>query len=392
MSKKKNKNQNQNKTVKEKPKYKNPNAVLNRMIECADKGPSGFWADDYEGCGNPEIFPEFEAGLKHGDYVTLPHTHCMWDTNILYGTKGSVNYSGCYYHCGIAEAKYLTADELRTVLLRFKNRFAKGAYDGDSPVTALLTEDEQTAIKERANKKQVEAQRENRKWLEEQRKKAAALTKKFPGYTSIITFYGVPNAVVSYDGGVVFFDPESQKKVLGAEDLSYDEYIEAQFNSLGKCRASLINHFFGSSYYFKGTIQKITGDKLCFEWLDVNIDHNDGGPFDEYRETHVWMDTDGFHEFKVGDCVKFEAEVYRYIKKNGTQMDYGLRNPSWVTRIDAYEVPTDEDLARQNADRIICSTCLFEDHCNHLSCFRNKDEIERLKAELVKAIKQKKQN
>ena len=40
--------------------------VLDIMIQHADKGPSGFWVDDYEGCGNPKIFPEFEEGLKRG--------------------------------------------------------------------------------------------------------------------------------------------------------------------------------------------------------------------------------------------------------------------------------------------------------------------------------------
>lgn len=36
------------------------------MIEHTDKEPSGFWTDDYEGCGNPRVFPEFEDGLKRG--------------------------------------------------------------------------------------------------------------------------------------------------------------------------------------------------------------------------------------------------------------------------------------------------------------------------------------
>ena len=35
------------------------------MIQQAEKGPSGFWTEDYEGCGNPKIFPEFNEGLKH---------------------------------------------------------------------------------------------------------------------------------------------------------------------------------------------------------------------------------------------------------------------------------------------------------------------------------------
>ena len=39
--------------------------MIDIMIEHADKGPSGFWVEDRsEGCGNPEIFPEFEEGLK----------------------------------------------------------------------------------------------------------------------------------------------------------------------------------------------------------------------------------------------------------------------------------------------------------------------------------------
>ena len=29
-------------------------ATLEVMIANADKGPSGFWVDDYEGCGNPQ--------------------------------------------------------------------------------------------------------------------------------------------------------------------------------------------------------------------------------------------------------------------------------------------------------------------------------------------------
>lgn len=48
---------------------KNTIKLIDVMIWNADKGPSGFWTDDYEGCGNPKIFPEFEEGLK-GDYVS----------------------------------------------------------------------------------------------------------------------------------------------------------------------------------------------------------------------------------------------------------------------------------------------------------------------------------
>lgn len=31
--------------------------VLDVMIQHADKGPSGFWVDDYEGCGQSSNIP-----------------------------------------------------------------------------------------------------------------------------------------------------------------------------------------------------------------------------------------------------------------------------------------------------------------------------------------------
>ncbi len=40
--------------------------AINVMIRHADKGPSGFWVEDHEGCGNPAVFPEFDEGLKKG--------------------------------------------------------------------------------------------------------------------------------------------------------------------------------------------------------------------------------------------------------------------------------------------------------------------------------------
>ena len=50
------------------------------MIQQAEKGPSGFWTEDYEGCGNPKIFPEFNEGLKHGRLIQKKHFLCPWNT------------------------------------------------------------------------------------------------------------------------------------------------------------------------------------------------------------------------------------------------------------------------------------------------------------------------
>ena len=50
--------------------------AINVMISHADKGPSGFWVEDHEGCGNPEVFPEFEEGLKRGTlFLPMEYRH-----------------------------------------------------------------------------------------------------------------------------------------------------------------------------------------------------------------------------------------------------------------------------------------------------------------------------
>mgnify|MGYP001512914160 CR=1 FL=1 len=43
--------------------------AINVMIRHADKGPSGFWVEDHEGCGNPAVFPEFEEGLSRKNTI-----------------------------------------------------------------------------------------------------------------------------------------------------------------------------------------------------------------------------------------------------------------------------------------------------------------------------------
>ena len=40
------------------------------------------------------------------------------------------------------------------------------------------------------------------------------------------------------EGGVIYFDPDSLKEVVGAENITYDEYLDIQICSLGKYRSS----------------------------------------------------------------------------------------------------------------------------------------------------------
>lgn len=73
-------------------------SALNVMVEHADKGPSGFWTEDQEGCGNPQIFPEFEKGLKESSLVQKEHYLCPWNTAVQYGSdQGKKDlFSSCY--------------------------------------------------------------------------------------------------------------------------------------------------------------------------------------------------------------------------------------------------------------------------------------------------------
>ena len=103
--------------------------AINVMIRHADKGPSGFWVEDHEGCGNPAVFPEFEEGLKRGRLVQKEHYFCPWNTAIMYGDgHGNIN-TGCYHSCSIDKARYLSAQELKEILVRFKTRMENGDYD-----------------------------------------------------------------------------------------------------------------------------------------------------------------------------------------------------------------------------------------------------------------------
>ena len=102
--------------------------TIDVMISQADKGPSGFFVDDFEGCGNPAIFPRFEKGLKDGSLVQRKHYICPWNTAVMYGDGHGNIHTGCYHSCSINKARYLTTQELRDVLTRFKMRLENGDY------------------------------------------------------------------------------------------------------------------------------------------------------------------------------------------------------------------------------------------------------------------------
>ena len=351
--------------------------ALDVMIQNVAQGASGFWVEDYEGCGNPKIFPEFEEGLKRGRLVQKEHYLCPWNTAVLYGKGyGNIN-TGCYYSCSIDKARFLSERMMRDVLVRFKKRLLQGAYDSKEDVLPLLTSNEINYIENEIKKLKQAEERKHNEERNARLKKAAALIDQYPNEEFFFFFYYGEKDYISDENGIVFFDPDSQKDVVGAEKMSYDEYLSVQLASLRHdYRSGFANGFFNCLLEFKGQIEKIKAKHICFKRIFISGMYPDGEMFDD-KEDHVWMDKAGFEELKVGDSVSFGANVYRYIKTgNGKLIDYGLRNPTGIKKIEEYQLPSDDELRMQMIGGIICETCYLSEHCNRVSCFFPKEKTE----------------
>ncbi len=347
--------------------------ALDAMIQQVEKGPSGFWVDDYEGCGNPEFFPEFKEGLEKGRLVQKEHYMCPWNTAVLYGVgHGDIN-NGCYYSCSIDKAKHLSPKMMKDILIRFKKRLMAGEYDCKDNLPPLLTSCEINYIEKKI--RQAEQTEDER--LDEEHntslKKAVALIAKYPNYESLLgTYYGEEDCVVD-ENGIVFFTPDSQIGVVGAEKMTYDEYLDVQLASLERSiHSGFTNALSNHLLEFKGQIENINRKYVCIKRIFISGMSFDGEMFDG-KEDHVWIKKNGFEEFKVGDCVSFSAEVYRYAKTgNGKQIDYGLRNPEDIHKIEDYQLPSDEELFIQSFNQIIRETCYLSEHCNRTYCMLSK--------------------
>lgn len=373
-----------------KQRKKKTAGLIDVMIQHADKGPSGFWTDDYEGCGNPKIFPEFEDGLKHGKYVHKEHYLCPWNTAVLYGQGyGNIN-TGCYHSCSMRDAKYLSAEMLAEVLSRFKEQLQSGKYDNTENIDPLLTEDEQSYIRQQQILERKSWERQWKKDREAKAVKAAALIQKYQDNEHIKALladhYGEDILVFS-EFGNIDFSPARKEDVVGGEKLTYDDYIDIQMISFGKQRTWFEMCYYNFPSEFKGCIEKKAKKNICFQRIYVSGMYADGCDFFEGKEDHVWMDIHGFEDFKAGDCVSFYAEVYRYIKtRNGKILDYALRSPQEIKQIASYDLPSDDDLVKQSIDQILCETCYLSEHCNKTYCLRNQEELQALRNQMFSMV------
>jgi len=171
------------------------------------------------------------------------------------------------------------------------------------------------------------------------------------------------NMVVLSSYGTINFNPDSVKEVVGAERITYDEYLDIQMQSGMSVRHSFEQCYYEIALEFKGEIEKKNNSKVCFKRIYVDGMYSDGQMF-EGKEDHVWMDIKGFENYEIGDSVQFGAEIYRYLKTgNGKAIDYGLRNPEGIRKIESYKLPTDAELKRQAIEQLVCETCLFTEKC-----------------------------
>lgn len=202
------------------------------------------------------------------------------------------------------------------------------------------------------------------------------------------TNYG-KNICTQMEGGVIFFDPDSLKEVVGAGAMTYDEYLDVQFQSMGKMRSYFEMCYFNFAMEFKGQIERVTKNNVCFERVFVSGMYSDGEMFDG-KVDHVWLDKSGFDSYHIGECVTFYADVYRYVKtSNGKLIDYSLRNPKGIKKIAPYELPSDDDLIKQGINQIICETCFWCEQCNRVFCMRDFKERKILQEQMFEAVKGK---
>jgi len=379
-------------------KVKKTAELIDVMIQKAEKGPSGFLVEDREGCGNPEIFPDFAEGLKNGRLIQKEHLYCPWNTTILYGGKRGCLTTGCYHNCSIRDVKYLTPKMLRRLLSLFKNNLLSGtyAYGRNDDIKPIISEKETAYIKlqkeneHRKLEKEIEA--EHRKQVKISSGWMKKYLHKFENQKEIrslvTSFYCKKQSYNSFDYGLIFFDPDEKNTVAGAEKISYDEFIYIQLKSHIK-RIDFLNCFINYPLRFRGCIEKINAKNICFKRIFVEGMYTDGECFDG-KEDHVWMSKKGFERFKVGDSVSFFADVYRYLKtSNGKSLEYGLINPKGIKKIESYELPTDEQLMEDEIKRIICESCFLADQCSGFFCMRNKDELKKQREYMKKLISNK---
>lgn len=211
-------------------------------------------------------------------------------------------------------------------------------------------------------------------------------------WSEFVEKYKYRNYTIQSEFGIIDMSKDAMKDVANGEFLTYDEYLKALFNSRNSIRSS-----FGYCYYsyasceFKGQISRFNEKKgkVIFKRIYISGMLMDGDVY-EGKEDHVWMDSEPFKKYQVGDCLSFEGTIYRYLKtRNGKQIAFGIREPFNITKIEQYDLPTDDDMLMQVVDQIICETCIYHEHCYMRMCIADEEWREEMRRKLFAVMKRK---
>ena len=58
-----------------------------------------------------------------------------------------------------------------------------------------------------------------------------------------------------------------------------------------------------------------------------------------------------------------------------------------ISKVEAYELPSDDDMIRQAIDQLICEVCMFNEHCYMGMCIANKEWRGEMRRTLFNAAK-----
>ena len=306
--------------------------TVNQMIQNIDKGLSGFWKDlyddDTDGCYNEEVLPQF----KDKDRLILPYISCPYSNVVIYG---GTNVTGCYYQCNLSKFQilYKTNKELvKKILLRYKDNLEKGVYNQlrqydqqiEYSCTPLLTEEESRILNQTY---------------------ADYLEKLYESYKN----QKQKNP-----------DPIDQCKRKGFKGCYYNA------NGFGL--------FKGQVVLIKEGNKKNTKDYL-FKRIFIKY-MEDFGIITNDKEDHVWIqNAEPFVQagVKVGDSVSFSGRIEIYKRWDTRKIigyELGITNPEGIEIIPGYELPTDEEIEKQELSKIECETCSLSNYCYRVYCLK----------------------
>ena len=167
--------------------------------------------------------------------------------------------------------------------------------------------------------------------------------------------------------------------------------VDVQEKSCHQCRTYFCDFYYSpdsafSVCNFYGQIERFVPrkNKVVFKRIMIDGIVSDGPTSIKGKEDHVWMDMTPFQDYAPGDCLRFHADIYRYMKTgtNGKLIDYSLRNPHDI-KTSSYKIPSDDEIINQQLEQLVCETCMYHDHCYFNFCmdneFEKKERFETLK-------------